>query len=242
MDTKPERFFANRRAVAIVPKTNVKRSDATGAFHPEAGRFLKMFGRSSLDDLLFFDNLKGYAGRRKSVTTQLTARVTDVGLKYHTLAFFCHGWASGIQAGFLNGQVNELAKLIEDSVVADAVIVLYCCSTGTDVADSPKQAAGTGDNSFADRLRDALCRTGNTKCRVVAHSTAAHTTQNPNARFFDGNGSNAGGVGGYPVVGPKTSIWRPWVTRLRTTDLRFRFPYMTIEEIHAELQLPVPKA
>jgi hypothetical protein len=226
----------NLKALAIRPSTNTKANDVTGAFAPEADAFVKMFAPGSL--VMPFDNTKGLPTRRAEVTRLLLAQPATKGV-FDTLAFFCHGWASGIQAGFLNQHVDALATLIAGALGGDTVdhptVVLYCCSTGTDVQDSKDEAAGKGDNSFADRLRDALCRAGMTHCRVMGHSTAAHTTQNPNARFFDGNGSAFGGTGGYSVVGPKTDIWKPWVKALQTTDLRFRFPYMAIEDIHAEL-------
>ena len=67
-------------------------------------------------------------------------------------------------------------------------------------------------------------------------ATGRHAIAGALCLRLDGNGSDFGGTGGYSVVGPKTEIWKPWVKALQTTDLRFRFPYMSIDEIHAELQ------
>jgi hypothetical protein len=48
-------------------------------------------------------------------------------------------------------------------------------------------------------------------------------------------GSRVGGSGGFWIVEPKSELWKPWVKALKTTDLRFRFPAMTVAEIHSEL-------
>jgi len=48
-------------------------------------------------------------------------------------------------------------------------------------------------------------------------------------------GSTVGGVGGYYPVAPGSKLWPKWRKELRETDMRFRFPFMLVEEIHAEL-------
>jgi hypothetical protein len=145
----------------------------------------------------------------------------------------------GIQAGFQRKHVTELAAAIVKlcGAASATVVPLYCCSTGKDPEDDPLTAPGTGDGSFADRLRDALCAAGDADCRVMAHTTVAHTTKNPMVLFMDGMGIPDGGVGGYAPVSPKSKSWVPWKKRLREQagTLRFRMPYMTPAEIHAEL-------
>jgi len=163
---------------------------------------------------------------------------------FTSLSFFCHGWMNGVQAGFLKNHVVLLAESIdellehddqdEDSTTTQPVIPLYCCSTGDDPQDDPLTAVGTGDDSFADKLRDALCA-HRPYCRVVGHTTVAHTTKNPMVIFMDGMGVPTGGVGGYPPVSPKSTNWKRWVKALRTTDLRLRMPYMAPADIHAEI-------
>lgn len=246
----------SKRILCFAPQYNTDgENDATGAFQPEARAAMKVWGSGC--ELVMFDNRKSMAARKTQVAQALVERYPTTHLRAPTggkmidawdgVAFFCHGWGAGIQAGFRNADVEGLAEMIDqlcavgdvDSSTADDVephVVLYCCSTGEDVPETKKDtAAGTGDNSFADRLRDELCKVGLTRCRVMGHSTVAHTTQNPNARFFDGMGSTHGGTGGYPVIALKSALWAQWKIDLQKSDLRFRFPFMSIEEIHAEV-------
>lgn len=222
------------RALIFVPEHNSHgKKDVTGAFRPEAEAFKALCGEGS--EIVTFDNNKPFASRRKDVLGAMSLR-TD----FDTVAFFCHGWENGIQAGFTKGAAKALAKAILDTCGSnDGVIVpLYCCSTGEDPEDDPITAAGTGEGSFADALRDALCVEGAPNCRVVGHTTVAHTTSNPMVLFFDGMGSTVGGVGGYAPASPKSKVWGPWKKSLRdrpNNTLRFRMPFMSVAEIHEEL-------
>jgi hypothetical protein len=221
--------------LAFVPKYNSDgKKDATGAFHPEATAFKALAQPGST--IYQFDNSKPMATRRKEILNVLDGYTDDSVRQPTTVAFFCHGWADGIQAGFTRKTAGELAWAISLATENfDGVVPLYCCSTGDDPQDVRSEAAGTGDNSFADKLRDALCAEGENYCRIVAHTTAAHTTKNPMVLFMDGMGSSSGGVGGYMPVSPQSAHWAAWKKALQKTDLRFRMPYMTPAEIHAEL-------
>lgn len=222
-----------QRVLCFVPLHNAEgKKDVTGAFLPEA----KAFCALAEDGVIYqFDNRKGLAARRSEVLKKLSE--AQEGLT--SVAFFCHGWMDGIQAGFLRKHTPELAAAIKALVLPhleDEVIVpLYCCSTGKDPQDDPLTASGTGDDSFADKLRDALCSEGLVYCRVMGHTTAAHTTKNPMVLFMDGFGVPDGGVGGYPPVSPKSANWPKWKKALQSTRLRFEMPYMTPAEIHEYL-------
>lgn len=223
------------RALIFIPEHNAHgKKDVTGAFLPEAERFKGLCDEGS--EIVTFDNRKGFAARRRQVLAAMSER-----RDFDTVAFFCHGWEKGIQAGFSKTTVKVLAKAILDVCGAnDNVIVpLFCCSTGEDPDDDPITAAGTGDDSFADRLRDALCQDGAPHCRVMGHTTVAHTTSNPMVLFMDGMGSVHGGVGGYPPVNPgNKALWRAWKKSLRdrkNNTLRLRFPFMGVGDIHEEL-------
>jgi hypothetical protein len=203
------------------------KKDVTGAFAPELTAFCRAWNDSTIETLVV-DNRLPMAKQRASVLRA----IRDAEVAAETVAFFCHGWKGGIQLGFTNAHVDKLASALADVWVEN--VVLYCCSTGGDV-QTKKSSPGTGDGSFADRLRDALCQKGRTHCRVVAHTTVAHTTKNPYVRFFDGMGSKIGGAGGYFPVAPGSELWPKWRRALQSTDLRFRFPAMDVEDIHAEL-------
>ena len=54
-------------------------------------------------------------------------------------------------------------------------------------------------------------------------------------RKFDGMGSPVGGVGGLTIVTPGSLLWKKWRTAVTTTPFRYKVPFMTIAEIHKEL-------
>lgn len=225
--------LSESRVLAFVPKHNSHgKRDVTGAFLPEAKRFVAAAASGSV---VTIDNHLTFARRRRAVLAELGKPEHSANLD--AVAFFCHGWISGVQLGFGMRSVRQLAEGLGWVAASDFLVVpLYCCSTGDDPEDDPLSAAGTGDGSFADKLRDNLCAEPVAYNRVVAHSTVAHTTRNPMVLFFDGMGTPDGGVGGYAPVLPSSANWGAWKRGLRgATDLRFRFPFMTVGDIHAEL-------
>jgi len=226
------------KILAFAPMHNSHgKRDATGAFIPEAKKLVKMSHAES--KLVLIDNHLPFKKRADAVMDVL--RDDDLPL-YDSVAFFCHGWMDGIQFGFKRRNVQDLAESIDVATSGNQIVAvpLFCCSTGDDPDDDPITAVGTGDDSFADKLRDSLCLLGMNLCRVMAHTTVAHTTKNPMVLFMDGMGTPDGGIGGYQPV-PKSSMnWTRWKRELRRQNgtLRYRFSYMTVAEIHAELAKP----
>lgn len=222
--------LSESRVLAFAPAHNAHgKRDATGAFIPEAKRFV---AAASEGELHLFDNRKPFAQRRREVLGVL-AEYEPV----DAVAFFCHGSMRSIQAGFGMRSVKQLAGELDGVSRSDFLVVpLYCCSTGDDPNDDPMSAPGTGEGSFADALRDELCRHDIKYNRVMGHTTVAHTTKNPHVIFFDGMGTPEGVEGGYAPVKPGTKAWAPWRRALRAGDFRYRFPFMTPGEIHAELR------
>ncbi|MCH6551211.1 MAG: hypothetical protein IH804_04260 [Planctomycetes bacterium] len=216
--------------LAFAPMHNSHgKRDATGAFIPEATRFIMAAAVGSR--LVLFDNSKPFAARRREVLREIPKH-KDL----DAVAFFCHGSMKSIQAGFGMRSARLLAYALSLESRSDFLVVpLYCCSTGDDPDDDPITAAGTGEGSFADKLRDELCGNDIKYTRVMGHTTVAHTTKNPHVVFFDGMGTPEGVEGGYAPVKPGTKSWGPWRRGLRSGDLRYRFPFMTPGEIHAEL-------
>lgn len=202
--------------IVITPDRNVHSTDFKGAFEPESLAFMQVVpGRHKL---IKFDASKSMATRRRDVFAELEALK---GGNFHGLACFCHGWSNGIQAGVRTGDAHDLAWLIslavKDNVGVDASNVLhvplYCCSTAA-ATDTPEAASETGgDGGFADALRDAFCSVGRPWVRVYAHTTAGHTTRNPQVRVFEGKGSPVGMAGGEVLVRqppPKNPLWPIW--------------------------------
>jgi hypothetical protein len=202
------------RVLSLAPAFNTPgKHDATGAFQPEA----KAFGT-----YWPFDNTAKSIEMRAQTACAIRSVRPDV------LGFFCHGWKTGIQPGWQLQHVDTLAAVIAESCDTDAPIVaLYACSTAS--------GGVGGDGGFADSLRDALCAAGAVNCRVDAHDRPGHCTRNPYVRRFEGQGSPCGGQGGQWIVAPGSPMWKAWRDALRDTDLRLRFPLMTVAEIHKEL-------
>lgn len=207
--------------LSLAPMFNTGgKKDATGAFKPEAKAFSAHYPQYN-HTVDYIDNKGTKANMRKEVIDNIRKCQPDV------LAFFCHGWKTGIQFGF---NLTNLVEIVDSFPTGNLapVVVIYGCLT----------ADGTGpggDGGFADILRDTFCQKGFRHVQVDAHVTPGHATRNPNVRRFEGKGSSSGGVGGYYLVSPGSKLWKPWVAALKT-DFRFDFPFMSAEFIHKSLE------
>lgn len=183
-------------AVIFAPQHNAKgKRDVTRAFLPEAAAFLRIHH----GDMYRFDNHKTMWERRRWCLERLeNVEQADV------LAFFCHGFSNRIQAGFAEANLGALAEHVERLGVMH--VGLFCCSTAS------KAHLKQG---FAVRLAEA-CPWVN----VDAHTTAGHTTWNPNKLRI-----SAGAPDGPLVVHPMQPAGmtrREWIRKLRDQDYRLR--------------------
>lgn len=212
------------RALVFTPDRNTgEKKDFTGAFRPEARAFVALHA-IPLVRVCEVDISQRAEDQRHRIEASLAM---DGPLE--CVAFFCHGFVNGVQlGGYRNAHVARLANAIASNAVKGVRVALYACSTGDGGGPG-------GDGGFADRLRDALCAAGAVDCQVDAHDSAAHTTRNPRVRRFSGQGSPFGGTGGAWLVAPGSPLWGAWRRALQATDLRLRFPFMSVAEIHAEL-------
>lgn len=202
-------------AIHATKNTNGK-SDASGAFVPEAVAFQKLYACHREG----FDNTLPEAARRAQVEGIL-ARYRELEL----VAIFCHGYRRGLQTGHTLATVNALADRIAACSAPNVRVVLYACSTA--------HALNRTRGGFADALRDALTARGKTG-HVDGHTTAAHATRNAMLqRFYMGEPESE--TAGDWFVEPKTPLWSRWRAALRG-DLRFRFPTMNVPEVYAALQ------
>lgn len=216
----------------VTPDRNTVRSDYAGAFRPESLAYQKFWRTKghSVDSVAFDASLP--LARRRFVVLDALGKSA-----YDSVAFFCHGWSSGLQAGFTKQNVHELSR----AFTAKVTFALYACSTGADPKDSSKQAAGTanasagnvGEGSFADALRDTVCA-NEVSCWVFAHTTAGHTTMNPNVVIFSGMAGEPLCSGGeMPVTKKNSAAWAAWVKSLKTT-YRFEVPHLTVASIRQQ--------
>lgn len=214
------------------------KKDYTGAFLPEAEKFAKTHGLGVPS--LFTVKLEPHR-RRHNMAQAILGGIHKH--KPKVVVMFCHGYATGLQLGFNSPKRKGVTKtdkgyfqLLGDAIAeysANPTVILYACSTGDDPDGDPDTVPGAGDDSFADLLRDHLCRAGATGCRIVSHTTAGHTTMNPYVKFYDGRGSPLGGVGTGFLVEPKTPHFKTFVRMLqKDPQFRFRFPFMTVGRIH----------
>lgn len=217
------------KAVAFAPLHNSPgKHDATGAFQPEAKKWLRAIGVEP-DALYLVDCSLPFVLRKKRVLDVLASYQQDI----EVAGFFCHGAKSQLQVGFNLASVPALASSLARFPPL-AHVVLYACDAARD-ADADKRdetAEGPGgDGGFADLLRDNLVGVHGRSTTVWAHSTVGHATMNPYVRRFDPSKLN----GGEWVIDPTDPRWRKWRRALRETDLRFHFWSLTQDELHAEL-------
>lgn len=214
---------------------NVFAPEAKSFMGEEKLRFCNQFGPDVQDHEIDCD--QPYGVRQKRVL-DLIAQQKEMSL----LAFFCHGWPSGIQLGFDFRSIDRLVAGIAKVATPDVVIPIYGCLT----ADNPKLAQGgdgvASDGGFADQMRDRLCKAGLTRCRIYGHTTAGHATMNPNVVLFAGDGTAEGAtdkayVGGKWLVAPRSPQWGRWYARLHDVKdpLRFWFPLLSAEKLAQEL-------
>lgn len=205
------------KALAFAPRYNstkqlsdgrtATRVDATGAFQPEAKRWLQWAGDGKL---VLFDNNRPYPSRRKEIADALIALPG----KIDSIGFFCHGWRSGLQVGYLNQQVEQFAGKLNRALVPNGRVILYACDAARDWDADRKDdiAPGPGgDGGFAALLWDAMAAIGFAG-ELFAHATEGHTSRNPYVRRWSPNGR------GLWVVEPKSKQWNGWVARMNAAN------------------------
>lgn len=160
--TPPGRPRARPLGLAVVASTNRPgRRDATGAFIPEGNSW----ARVNRAGVLLVDARSGSPGvQRQRIIDQLF-EPEHAGCDQ--IAFFCHGWADGMEFGFVGEDGAACLASAIQSCTERATVVLYCCSTAQDFA--PNLARFLGPDF-----------------RVWAHYSRGHTTRNPQLGFFCG--------------------------------------------------------
>lgn len=216
--------------IAFAPKHNSPdKKDATGAFLPEARSFLEQHEVRSAGRLVIVDNHGTPLAMRKAQLAPLGEEAKSV----RCVALFCHGWRTGLQLGWTLANHATLGAAIAGAITENAAITLYACDAGRDDdrdrEDDLHDGPG-GEGGFADVLRDSIVRLRpDWRGWVDAHTTAAHTTKNPDVRRFDSGGGSA------YIVSRESPRWKRWREALREGSLRHRFPFLTRDEVHAEL-------
>jgi len=246
-------------------------SDVTGAFMPES-RWFTYVHNAPAGSIHVVDNGAPEEGadpsaHRRRVTAATRQPMLSViqgwsGSPLKVVAIFCHGDASWLQLGFQLNTLPSLAEALASKAAPDVRVILYACLTGASPAEESafprgangasrleqlrrlltEQPAGAGGMAFT--LRNLLVAT-NPGASVVAHTTAAHATQNPWVRRFAGPAGSAGEWIVPPAADGEEGfeLWERWRHTLRDpfnserpSPLLWRFPFMTGEQIRAHLE------
>lgn len=188
------------RTLSICPLYDtVGKVDASGAFYPEARTFMGLHLGSTV---LRFDSNRVITDRRAE-SDRIISRY--VGTDLDAVAFFCHGWSTGIQAGYAKPNIKYLAHLLSTVLTPGGMVILYCCSTAQD-----------REGGFAAALSKHLGE-GHP---VFAHSTAGHTTYNPFAYRF------VGGAATPYVSCEDVDEFHTWRRAMRSRTFRFEAPFL----------------
>ena len=204
----------------ITPDRNTSHNDYKGAFEPEAIHYQRAV--PGHHKVVKIDVSKSMTARRKQLFEVLTEAAKEA-RKYRAIAFFCHGWADGIQVGVRKANLPDLVKLIaactkNGTDERDLLhVMLFCCSTAAAPHSAEAESEVGGDGGFADTMRDQFCAQGKPWVKIFGHTSKGHTTRNPEARWFEGKGSPVGGIGGEWLVRrppPKNPLWSIWYKAL----------------------------
>jgi hypothetical protein len=139
----------------------------------------------------------------------------DHAMTVDVVAIFCHGTPMWLGCGAVAKSPFSLAAWLCQFAAPMLNVCLYACSTGRET---------TSGKCYAQELHRSIMETGRA-CIVWAHTTAGHTTRNPNLVLFGTPDSKRHEVP--RVVRPrlKKLLWGP-------TTARFDVPLCeTMEEL-----------
>jgi hypothetical protein len=199
-------------------------NDAMGAFRPGAEAFKKIFAIPQ--PIYYFDWQDPAATKRGKILNKIRTVACDDSDGLDVVAYFGHGVQKGLSsADFYRDNASDLASAIASVSKWNVRVVLYACS------------AGALQESFASALASAL---NSTDAAVFGHTSAKHAFANPDATAFTGS------VGRW-VVAPGSPNWSAWEKAIAAGNsldptkksLWARFPFMSENEIRAELGDPV---
>jgi hypothetical protein len=196
----------------LTPNDNSHRRDFEHVFKPESELLARSY-RSVHCQIVRVPvapidpgTLKVLSGQRAfEAAARAVLAVTGNGVPWSHLIMLCHGWASGLQLGFRSARQRgrdalHFQALIETlKTLPLKSITLFACSAGADPF-SPATSPGSGDNSLADRLRDAV------RVPVLAHATVGHATRNPNLILFEASPTPV--IGGLRIPEPGSQLYR----------------------------------
>jgi hypothetical protein len=231
----------DKKGLVFYTSTNSKgRKDATGAFIPEAKNFSKIHNIPEEDQVGIDCRKLEKWDRRKIVYNVLNEQKND---SLSKLAFFCHGFPTHIQFGIYLNHLGELADILADKLSNNAKIIFYACSTMSSFNKGVSDGLFENDDGpcvkdgFCDTLRDRLVEKTDKYFEIFGHTGPGHATMFPYVAKVspiehvteDMDGANW-------VISPLSrDLWKSWCIKLKKTDLRYKFPWLTKEELTSQL-------
>jgi hypothetical protein len=137
----------------------------------------------------------------------------DHAMNVDVVAIFCHGTPTWLGLGPIAKEPADLAAWICQFAAPIVTVCLYACSTGRAIPGE----------CYARDLHDAM--ETSRACSIWAHTTAGHTTRNPNLVLFSGSSGDREEVP--KAIRPRLRklLWGP-------TTARFDVPLCeTMEEL-----------
>jgi len=215
---------APRNSFCFAPKINSdKRNDATGAFLPYMEAFKHLYGSGyGRVSTLPFDNHASAA----TGFAALSAALEQAPGKLDAIVYFGHGEPYGmVSSEIYFKDLQKFAHLIRRKSAHGVKVVLYACSCGK--VDYP-------GGSFASRLAVAL---RDIEAVVFGHHNVGHTTTNANIYRYcgDGRGVAVAPTGKFTAFDRMLKVESIDQNPRRNTAFWARFPFMTPDEIRAEV-------
>lgn len=225
------RTKVKKETLIIYSSKNVKgRKDATGAFIPEAKQFAKV-NNVPESNMLGVPCVGMKADKRREMVFDFIDANSNKNVEM--IAWFGHGWSTGIQFGFTNKNLDELILAMGSTNFPDYMKqVLYACSTASKSENTRNIKMPGTEGGFADLLRDQMVADLYENGWVDGHLQPGHTTKNPYVIRFETDPLDT--VDGEYIIDPTDELWGKWVKALKT-DFRFQFPYLTEDEIRKRL-------
>jgi hypothetical protein len=188
------------------------RADATGAFHVGAAKFQKIH---SLPPWVKFENDET---SKTADAKGFLKKITDQPGGWDVFAYFGHGNNGSLGSADVRGRkgASALADAMRPKCNDGIIIMLYACNTGA-------------PGGFAQWLSEDLAGKNAT---VYAHvPPPGHSFTNANVVSYPG---------GEFVVPRSSPLWKDWYKDMHAehNELWARFPFMTQEELEAELSAP----
>ncbi|WP_376098805.1 hypothetical protein ACE7GA_09480 [Roseomonas sp. CCTCC AB2023176] len=202
-------------------RPNHDHNDATGAFHPAMRDWQRFYGTTGTVTTCFFNNGAGLGAARVQQQILDAMYAGDSGSAgYDAICYFGHGTKQGLETcGWYADSIASFTDAVDRLGAVDCKVVLYACSCAE-------------PGGIAYRISENLRGWWSYGLKVYGHSLPGHSTRNPTVRVYP----SGGGEVGFTLAPPRKIP--QWIHAIRD-DLRStlwaRFPFMTQEQIEAEL-------